>query len=195
MIFRASVGSFLSEKMCIDLQEFENDLCTQFGSDASFFDNGVNFLMQDKAKDEFFGVDLPAFSMVRDSFWSRFSSFLEANGYDDCPIFHYNYELFNYFCSYYFGGISGLLKDRSPDWNGSRIYLTCRICSISALRTLPEKITVYRGMCESEYESSSFGMSWSLDKKVAKDFADRNTDTGNKSFVIKGRFFVYWRYG
>ena len=171
--------------MCIDLQEFENYLCSEFGSGALFFDDSVNFLIQDRANKEFVGVDLPTFSIIRDSFWERFSSFLKVNGYDDCPIFYYNYELLNYFCSYYFGGITSLFKDRSPDWKGPRIYLTRRVCSDSDLKDLPEKITVYRGMCEAEYESSSFGMSWSIDKKVARDFADRNTAAGDKSFVIE----------
>ena len=179
LIFRESNVSFLSDKMFINIQEFESYLLAKFGSDASFFDNAVNFLLQDKSKSQFVGIDLPTFSQVRDCFWKRFSSFLLANGYDDGPVFDYSYELFNYFCSYYFGGLSTLFKDRAPDWEGPRIYLTHRICNHSQLKGLPNKITVYRGMCEAGYDNSSYGMSWSLDKEVAERFADSNTHSGN----------------
>jgi len=46
-----------------------------------------------------------------------------------------------------------------------------RICSDESIQALPDVIKVYRGMSIAEYESGSFGMSWSIDQKVANDFA------------------------
>lgn len=185
LIFSEPSVSFLSKEMFIKIQEFESYLLDKFGDNAAFFDNAVNFLLQDKSKSEFVGVDLPTFSQIRDSFWKRFSSFLLVNGYNNCAVFDYSYELFNYFCSYYFGGLVSLFKDRAPEWEGPRIYLKHRICSDSQLTDLPEKIVVYRGMCEVEYYSFSYGMSWSIDKNVAERFANNNTQSGNRSLVIQ----------
>src|SRR5438445_79431 len=37
----------------------------------------------------------------------------------------------------------------------------------SYLRSLPEKLTIYRGMTEEEAKSENFGLSWTLEKEVA----------------------------
>jgi len=187
LIFSDIEAAFLSEEMFIDLQEFQSDLLVKFGSDASFFNNVVNYFLQDNARDEFVGVDLITFSEIRDSFWERFSSYLLCNGYKDGSVFDYSYELFNYFCSYYFGGVTALFKDRAPEWEGPRIYLTHRICNASQLESLPNSITVYRGMSESEYNNSSYGMSWSLDKEVSKRFAENSNQSGTNSLVIEAK--------
>lgn len=42
---------------------------------------------------------------------------------------------------------------------------------IEKLKNLPEKITIYRGMTVEEKESEKFGISWSLEKTVAENFA------------------------
>lgn len=50
------------------------------------------------------------------------------------------------------------------------------------LKELPEKITIYRGMTESELKQNEFGCSWSLKKEVAEFFActyQRNFATRN----------------
>lgn len=41
----------------------------------------------------------------------------------------------------------------------------------SFLERLPSEISIYRGMTKSEYESGEFGVSWTLNRKVAEYFA------------------------
>ncbi len=45
---------------------------------------------------------------------------------------------------------------------------------------LPEKVTIYRGVDDPEYK---YGFSWTLDKKVARWFANRNQ--GNSTYVYE----------
>ena len=55
------------------------------------------------------------------------------------------------------------------------------------LASLPEKITVYRGMTVEEKESEDFGISWSLSKKVAESFGVgyyHNYDTIEKEHTV-----------
>ncbi len=50
------------------------------------------------------------------------------------------------------------------------------------LSTLPEDLTIYRGMTVQEFESGDFGVSWTLRKDVAEFFAykyDRNHSTAH----------------
>jgi hypothetical protein len=52
---------------------------------------------------------------------------------------------------------------------------------IEYLKTLPEQITIYRGMTENELKQKSFGCSWTLKKEVAEFFAN----TYKRNFVTK----------
>ena len=185
MIFKEPQATFLSNEMYINVQEFEQYLFSEFGDKASFFDMTVDFMLQDEANKAFENINIMEFSQVRKEFWGRFSGFLSSHDYEDCSVFDYCYELFNYFCSYYYGGLSTLFKDRSPGWNGPRIYLTNRISNEEQLIGLPNEITVYRGMSLTEYNSYSFGMSWSLDVEVAKRFAVNQSNTGIKTIVVQ----------
>lgn len=54
-------------------------------------------------------------------------------------------------------------------------------------KTLPEQITIYRGMTEKELKQKSFGCSWTLKKEVAEFFAytyQRNFATKNLKKVV-----------
>lgn len=56
-----------------------------------------------------------------------------------------------------------------------------------ALSKLPEQVTIYRAMTEQEFISGKFGVSWTLEKKVAKFFAEtygRNLATRKHKRVI-----------
>ncbi len=53
---------------------------------------------------------------------------------------------------------------------------------------LPEIITIYRGMTEVEYDSGNFGVSWTLDKKVADFFTStyrKNRDANKRYKTIQ----------
>lgn len=41
------------------------------------------------------------------------------------------------------------------------------------LRNLPQRIVIYRGMTEQEYESGDLGVSWTLNRSVAEKFATK----------------------
>ncbi len=53
---------------------------------------------------------------------------------------------------------------------------------IKILNNLPDKVKIYRGVTTDEIESNDFGLSWSLNRKVAEFFAfkyRRNYDTSS----------------
>jgi hypothetical protein len=58
-------------------------------------------------------------------------------------------------------------------------------------RSLPEMVTIYRGMTEEEKESGDYSISWTLKKEVAKFFAtkyNRNySERGKKKTIVKLR--------
>jgi hypothetical protein len=77
-----------------------------------------------------------------------------------------------YFCWYYSGGIKELFKHRQAENEGPRIYLEERITDTEVIDShLPLSVTAYRGMSLEELDSDSFGMSWTLCKSKAEEFA------------------------
>lgn len=58
---------------------------------------------------------------------------------------------------------------------------------IEYLKTLPEQITIYRGMSENELMQKSFGCSWTLKKEIAEFFANtyqRNLTTNHLKKIV-----------
>ena len=54
------------------------------------------------------------------------------------------------------------------------------------LAQLPESITIYRGGSLAEHKSKKYGISWSLDKKIAEQFADvKGIRDGKEMMVIE----------
>ena len=50
MIFEKSNTTYLAEKLCINVGQFEADLIKRFGSNAKCFDLLISLLLQDEAK-------------------------------------------------------------------------------------------------------------------------------------------------
>lgn len=51
---------------------------------------------------------------------------------------------------------------------------------LQVFNTLPEELTIYRGMYREEFENKDYGFSWTLDKNVAEFFADGYIHNYNK---------------
>ena len=52
-------------------------------------------------------------------------------------------------------------------------------------KRLPEKITIYRGISVSEYESGNYGISWTLSKKKADFFSTYKRNGVEKGITVK----------
>jgi hypothetical protein len=55
------------------------------------------------------------------------------------------------------------------------------------VNSLPQQISIFRGMTLEEYESGNFGISWTLDETIAKYFLTtfrRNYDTANSEKMV-----------
>jgi hypothetical protein len=52
------------------------------------------------------------------------------------------------------------------------------------IKTLPNEVTIYRGMSKDEYQSKKYRFSWTLDKSIAEMFVNRNNLLYKKEFVV-----------
>lgn len=69
------------------------------------------------------------------------------------------------------GGKLKLYKHRQAEWEGPIVRISRSGCPNPKLDLLADKNCIYRGMSVAEYESGSFGQSWTTDVQVAKKFA------------------------
>ncbi len=185
MIFDNTQERFLKDKMCINPNEFSDYMINRFGSEiAKEMNDVIHFLSKDEEAVLLSDVVIEKTPLIIKPFWNRFEAFLNKLGFNEGDFFDYCYELFNYFCAYYTGGIWELFKKRNPEWLGPRIYLTNRICNEMDLINLPSKISAYRGMSKNEYNSSSYGMSWSLNVEEASRFALIQNGLGIDTVIV-----------
>lgn len=78
-------------------------------------------------------------------------------------------------------GITDIPKTKFLSWfqEANKSYLMDK-GERKVFDALPEKVTIYRGVDDLEYK---YGFSWTLDKKVARWFANRNQ--GNSTYVYE----------
>ncbi|HFG1915286.1 TPA: hypothetical protein ACGF2K_003550 [Vibrio cholerae] len=172
VIFEESNSNYLAEKLCINVSEFEEDLKRRFGSQATCFNVLVSFLLQDQARSRLLNLDVMNQRFEGSDMKERAFNHIKASFTVDEALEDYLYEIMCYFFWYFCGGLVELFKHRQAENRGPRIYLTQRIVSDEVIDSnLPAVVTAYRGMSTNESQSGSFGMSWTLSKKKAEEFA------------------------
>jgi hypothetical protein len=164
------VSVFLGSTMQINLSTFEEDLRERFGDDASYFNQVLEFLIDDKASTELCGLKGINYTKVNVPFKERFFKYVNSIGLSD-DFFEFSYVLLRYFSSYYCGGLQEMFKNRQAEDFGPQIELKYKIVSDNVLSKLSDELIAYRGMSHAEYQSGKAGMSWSLSKKSARGFA------------------------
>lgn len=55
---------------------------------------------------------------------------------------------------------------------------------LKLLKKLPDQITIYRGGSKTEEKTKKYGVSWTLDKKIAEKFANVKAIRDNKEMVV-----------
>jgi hypothetical protein len=124
-----------------------------------------------------FGVGVGSFN--------RFQTFIklmpELNGKSYWYALRNSYDMSDNLFEY-----SGIVKGCFLKSEPQREYLMLPD-EMEYLKTLPEQITIYRGMTENELKQKSFGCSWTLKKEVAEFFANtyqRNFATSHLKKVV-----------
>lgn len=172
MKFSEKCSYFLKNKLFIKVDEFQSTLENKFGENAQFFDDIINFILDDKAS-----TMLPQLTVILQScefkkFTARCINYIKSKWSFDEGALDYIYEVICYFGWYYSGGLIELFKHRQAENGGPRIYLREPIVKQSVLaENLPAEVTIYRGMSCKEHRSGLYGMSWSMSEAKAKEFA------------------------
>jgi hypothetical protein len=188
MIFDVENMDFLCNKLCINVIEFETYLSERFGSETQCFNMFLSFLLKDEIKLKLPTLDMMNQSLESDLLRSRAFEHIRESLTINEDQEEYLREIMCYFYWYYSGGLKFLFKRRQADNEGPRIYLKKRITDAKVIDSyLPLSVTAYRGMSLEELESNSFGMSWTLCKSKAEEFAFTNYKVMPRGAVVKAQ--------
>lgn len=116
-----------------------------------------------------------------------FNGFASKNSLEDNKdLSNTLYELFNNIRQYKKGGKLGLFKEREAAWSlPSNILNPTDISDCGDLAEVVDKIEIFRGMSQEEYDSGDFGQSWSTDCTIALKFAREIYSDKAKGIVVK----------
>jgi len=116
-----------------------------------------------------------------------FNDFVSKNILEDnTDLLNTLYELFNNIRQYKNGGKLGLFKEREAAWClPSNILNPTDISDCGDLAEVVDKIEVFRGMSQEEYDSGDFGQSWSTDCATALKFAREIYSDKAEGIVVK----------
>lgn len=145
--------------MGIDAQEYDQQLTKKFGHQCFIFQR----LLESFWDEVFVDLDNAPFN--------NFYAATELPTDSDSEIYNSSYDFYNYLRLFKNGGKLRLYKHRQAEWEGPIVRLSRSDCPNPKLDLLAGKSCIYRGMSVAEYESRSFGQSWTTDVQVAKRFA------------------------
>ena len=120
---------------------------------------------------------------------SDFNSFIKKINLDinkNSELYNVLYEMFNNIRQFKNGGKLALFKEREAAWGlPSNILDQTDINDIGDLVDLPDKIEIFRGMSQEEYDIGDFGQSWSVDYSTACRFAETVYADKPQGIVVK----------
>lgn len=156
MVFSKEIRDYL-KTMGIDPKAYEQSLIKEFSDKAHWFQEIIASFK-----------DVPEKEMSIDSF----NEFYDSTGNPPTGSFYNKiYDLFNYLKLFKDGGKFNLYKNRQAEWDGPKVRLDKSDVPSSDIHLLSGKELIYRGMSENEFNSGTFGQSWTTDISIAKRFA------------------------
>lgn len=132
--------------------------------------------------------------------------FLEQNGLTEDSDEHFIFDNIRHaFINFKQGGILNMYQCREAEVWYPKIIINRFLGNKDDISEIEEPIKIFRGTSLEEYDSQNFGQSWSLNKKVAEEFAfvhyKSQPDYQNTERVVlevninKDRIFYYEKDG
>jgi hypothetical protein len=151
----------LESKMWLDLEYIQEKILRDTPSNKDKFTELFNFMVKN--------VEIFKISDNNNSFSIRSEIDSKFTTINNSTLYKILDPLRKWYVDFCYGGIMQAYKGIDAEFWYPKIIFKEKI--ESDILELPEKITLYRGTSIDEYDSKSYGQSWSLSKKVAKEFA------------------------
>jgi hypothetical protein len=172
-IFSETAESFLRDNMCICIDHLSNKIFEETPQEIDFFNKLINYYISITfPHNSEHDLSYREQSENRDIFESKLNTFESDNTLEEDSKTSKIYdELYHALRSYTTEGLLGLYKHKDATFWYPKILITQNIGSRNDINNLDEEVIIYRGTNIDEFNSKVFSQAWTLDKKIAQQFA------------------------
>lgn len=173
-IFSVKAIEYLTTEMNICVDDLTNKILLDIPNNHMFFKNLIDFIIDLKIPNEY---EIDSFMSWnndenREFINDQMYNFLEDNGLDENSKEHFIFDNIRHaFINFKQGGILNMYHYREAEVWYPKVIINKFIGNVEDIKELDDEIIIYRGTSKEEYNSSIFGQSWSINQKVAYDFA------------------------
>ncbi len=173
-IFSSKSSEYLTNEMCICIDDLNHKILSNIPGNYMFFKNLVDFMMDIEVPYEYEVNILRSYNNTknREFINKQFYNFLATNGLNEESKEHFIFDNIRHaFINFKQGGVLNMYQYREAEVWYPKIIINKFIGSKDDISELDNEITIYRGTSKEEFISGKFGQSWSINKKVAFEFA------------------------
>jgi len=162
-IISTNAEQYLKDDMCIDV----DDLINKIVSEA----NPKNYIIFKNFIDDMIKIEFNVEKLS--SFINKiFIDFIKSNSITENSNEYFILDNIRHiFISFKKGGIIKLYESREAEVWYPKVIIKTFIGNENDIKILNNPVIIYRGTSRVEYNSKTFGQSWSLSEKIANEFA------------------------
>lgn len=172
-VFSKEGEVFLKDKMCICLEDLNNKINDDALEEKDFFKCLIDFFLTlefpydyNNELDYYKGIDNSDFLQ------DKLATFLSNEKLkEDTKVMKIYEELHHALRSYVSEGLEVLYIHRAAEYWYPKIIIKWIIGDKIFIDELDDIITIYRGTSQDEFDSETYGQSWTIEKSQAENFA------------------------
>jgi len=168
-IFTVDGKSFLSKKMGICLKDLTQKIISDTPTSIDFFKQLISFILTLNPSLEYGKLDHANQNLFLNK---ELYAFFKKFNFDDDSMEHFIFDNIRHaFINYCQGGILEVYKHREAEGWYPKIIIDSNLGDRNDIERLNNEVVIYRGTSKDEYNSKTFGQSWTLDEEIANKFA------------------------
>jgi hypothetical protein len=173
-IFSKKVQEYITNEMSICIDDLTNKILEDVPHSSLFFNDLFEYMIDLKTPYTYDYNDISTLNnkKFRNYLNKKLYGFLEKNGFTEESK---EYSILDTICHCFINfkedGIVRMYKNRLSEFWYPKVVVTQFIGIKEDIDKLSDEVLIFRGTSQEEYDSGSFGQSWSLSKTIAKEFA------------------------
>ncbi len=173
-IFSDKSTEYLTKEMSFCINDLNNKILSDVPNNYIFFRNLIDFIINLKVPYEYEPNSLMSYNNDenREFINNEMYEFLKNNGLNEESEEHFIFDNIRHaFINFKQGGILNMYQYREAEVWYPKIVIDKFIGNVYDINELDDEVIIYRGTSKDEYGAKKFGQSWSINKKVAYEFA------------------------
>jgi hypothetical protein len=171
-IFSDEGEKYLKDEMNICVDNLSQKILSDHPNNCIFFKELVDFIVEMRLPHKYVKETSIHYAKNNRFMAKEFQEFLKHHCLNDESPEYYIYDVIRHaFVHFKSGGILEMYKYRDTGKWYPKIIIRKQLGLIDNIDELENETIAYRGMSKNEFDSKSFGQSWTIDENVAREFA------------------------